>query len=130
MYNSTKDDAMEISVLADATGLTDLEVIVTKPDGTDEVSNVSLTEIGGKKIYKGNYTPTEVGMYYFEIVSPTETGLAGMRARMKVVEFDNADLDTKLDTINTAVGNNADAISTVDGKITDMDAGYQHGFLN
>ncbi|AUR83131.1 immunoglobulin E-set [Vibrio phage 1.031.O._10N.261.46.F8] len=104
MHHATKDDAYTISILAETTGLTDIEVVVTKPDGTDEVSNIALTEVGSKKIYEGVYTPLVVGMYYLTIVSPTETAIAGKIDRVHVSEFTNSDINTKLDTINTNVG--------------------------
>ncbi|QJT70988.1 hypothetical protein GR7B_00190 [Vibrio phage vB_VcorM_GR7B] len=126
----TKDDALIISVIADTTGLTDLEVIVTKPDGTDEATNVSLTEVGSKKIYKGTYTPTAVGVYYLEIESPTETGLDGKRKSLHVLEFDESDIDTKLDSMDTKLDTLSTDVAGVKTAVDSQADDHQIGFLD
>ena len=85
-------EATTLSVRSSATGLADIELIITKPDGTDIASNMSLTEVGAKKIYNGDLITVDEGAYYATIVSPTDTGIAGQVMQINSKPVSKADL--------------------------------------
>lgn len=80
MYRGFINEVTTILVESGTTGLTDVEVIVNKPDGSLVAANVALAEVGGSKVYKGTFTPLVEGTYIFTIDSPTDAQIDGKKS--------------------------------------------------
>lgn len=120
-------ETIVIPVSSSTSGLTDLELIVTKPDGTDEATNLALSEIGTKGFYTASYIPTAEGSYFLEIVSPTDTSLAGKVNHMVVTPISKTDLGGAGYTSST------DGLSALSGKLNTLlssTATNNNGFID
>ena len=104
-------EAATLSVRSAATGLTDIELIITKPDGTDIAANMALTEIGTKKIYNGELITVEEGAYYATIVSPTDTSIDG-----KILQINSKPV-SKLDLGGTGFNSATDSIKIISDNV-------------
>lgn len=112
-------------VSANATGLTDLELVITKPNGTNETANVTLTERGTTKVYEGNYTATAEGTYVAAIVSPTDTAIAGKLGALEVKPISKSDIGgTGYDAAQHSLKNLSDKMDTVVNSQADSKNGF------
>jgi hypothetical protein len=87
------------------TGLTDVTLVVRKPDGTlfdfgGSVTSLVLTEISNGE-YEGTYTPATLGIWQEKITSATN-GDNAIRS-YEVVNYDIDSLKTQLDSIEGKV---------------------------
>lgn len=113
-------------VSSSATGLSDIELVITKPDGSNESSNLALSERGTSRVYEGNYTCAVAGTYIAAIVSPTDTAIAGKLGALEVKPVSKADLGgTGFDGAQHSLKNLSDKIDTV---VSGQSAG-KNGFI-
>ena len=95
-FKINKEFTIEYRAKGDTEGLTDLECIITKPDGYTD--SLTFTEIGGG-LYKATYTPTVAGLHRIEITSSSNGDK--FVSNFLVVEVDLEDISSKLD-VNSA----------------------------
>ena len=126
MLQAYKDEVQKISVKSATTGLSDVKVVVTKPDGTDVATKLSLAEVGTKAIYNADFTPAEEGTYYLTIESPTDTSIAG---QILVV---NSKPISKKDIGGIGYDSSTDSLKAMSGKIDSLTANQSsqnNGFM-
>jgi hypothetical protein len=94
------------------TGLTDLTLVVRKPDGT-LLSPIIMTE-QGDGVYVASYTPDVIGVWQEKITSISNSDKV---FRSTVVELlDLSDISTKEDLVKTVVDSNATKMDTLTSK--------------
>jgi len=127
-FKINKEFTIEYRAKGDTEGLTDLECIITKPDGYTD--SLTFTEIGGG-LYKATYTPTVAGLHRIEITSSSNGDK--FVSNFLVVEVDiSSKLDVnsaKLDAIQsdvTDIKNTQDTHTTklndISSKLDDIDS--------
>ena len=107
-FKINKEFTIEYRAKGDVEGLTDLQCVITKPDGTTD--NLTFTEIGGG-LYKVTYTPTVAGLHRIEITSASNGDK--YVSNFLVVEVDLEDLSSKLDT-------NSAKLDAIQSDVTDI----------
>lgn len=104
-----------------ATGLTDLTLVVRKPDGSIYSFNSGegvFTE-QGEGIYKVSYTPNVVGIWQEKITSTSNSDK--IINTIKVVHKNVGDVSNELSTVDGKVDGIDTKITTVDGKVNTID---------
>ena len=89
-YEGYKDEAKDILIESNTTGLTDIQMEVIAPSATS--STVNASEIGTSKIYKATVSPSETGTYALKIISPTDTSIDGKIKSLRVTDLSREDL--------------------------------------
>ncbi len=121
------NEVVNISIKSATSGLTDVELVVTKPDGTDESTNLTASEVGSKAIYKAAFTPDTAGTYYLTIDSDTDTSIHGRILQVDVTPISRGDLG------GTGYDSSADSLRVIRGKIDAVAAAQtstQNGFIS
>lgn len=91
-YQAKENEIFHIALRTVVLGLTDVELEITKPDGSLEGTNLALSAATGRpKVYTGDYTPTQNGLYFLKVVSPTHIALDGKIFSMEVKPLSTTD---------------------------------------
>ncbi len=106
-----------VVVSAPTSGLTDIEVVVTKPDGTDIATNLSLSEISNKKVYTAGFTAAVEGTYLLEIESPTDASIDGKQQVVLSKPLSKKDLG------GTGFDGSTDSLQALSSKLDTVVAG-------
>lgn len=121
MKQGYTNETVTFAVTSATTGLTDLELVIIKPDGTAEASNTALSELGANKIYSGDYLPTVDGVYYAKIVSPTDSAIDGRVQQLTVKPV------SKLDLGGAGFDSSTDGLSVIAANIAQIQASAGSG---
>lgn len=118
MRQVTQNKATNIPFDPGVVGLTDLQLVVTLPNGTD-LAPVVFTELSARK-YVAEVTFAELGTNFLTVTSATAT--LTRRSAVEVVAYDVADVTAQgviaLDKLNEVDGE----VEAVDTKVTAVDA--------
>ena len=99
------------------TGLTDLVLVVRKPNGTLVAPNPTITE-QGLGVYTASYTPDALGTWQEQITSVVN-GDKVIRA-YDVVSYDTDDLQSQVDGVETKADTIITDIATVNTKVDNI----------
>jgi len=75
MYQVNLPIRVRYRALGAESGITDLQMIVTDPTGSDS-SPITMTELGSSGIYEATFTPTSAGRWWVRISSASKPGNA------------------------------------------------------
>lgn len=125
-YEAFVGETFDIHVESATTGLADIEIAVTKPDGS-AIANLATTEIGSSKVYKGTLTPADEGTYVLQIISPTDTTIAGRKKPLISKPV------SKFDLGGSGFNSATDSLAVLSDKLDNITANQssgQNGFLD